>query len=190
MSKLCIEDETIENMDFIAIPFTSKEYEGCKFLHCSFAKADLSNFRFVECSFTDCDWSNAKLLTTTLNDIRFVDCKLLGLHFESCSDFLFSVSFQNCTLNFSSFYQRQLKKTVFKNSVLQEVDFTDADLTGSVFDTCDLGKAVFDNTILEKVDFRTAYNYAIDPERNKLKKAKFDRIGLAGLLGKYDIDIS
>jgi len=43
--------------------------------------------------------------------------------------------------------------------------------------------------LLEKVNFLTSYNYSIDPENNRLKKAKFSMNGLAGLLGKYDIEI-
>jgi fluoroquinolone resistance protein len=58
-----------------------------------------------------------------------------------------------------------------------------------VFDNCDLSKASFDNTILEKADFRTAFNYSINPESNKIKKAKFSVSGIAGLLDKYDIHI-
>jgi hypothetical protein len=42
---------------------------------------------------------------------------------------------------------------------------------------------------LKKADLRTAYNYHIDPESNKLKKAKFSLQGLPGLLDKYGIDI-
>ena len=72
---------------------------------------------------------------------------------------------------------------------MQEVDFTGCDLTASVFTNCDLLRATFDNTILEKADLRTAFNYAIDPERNKIKKAKFSVSGLHGLLAKYDITI-
>ena len=52
-----------------------------------------------------------------------------------------------------------------------------------------ISKAIFENTILEKADFRTAYNYAIDPEINKIKRARFSSFGVAGLLQKYDIDI-
>jgi len=184
------EDQSFNNINLQTHPFRFKEFECCRFNNCNFARAGLSNFRFVECTFTDCDLSNAKLGATTLNDIHFVNCKLLGLHFQDCSEFLFSVAFENSVLNFSSFYGRQLKKTVFKNTLLQEVDFTDANLAGAVFEKCDLMKAVFDNTVLEKADFRTAINYSIDPERNKVKKAKFDRLGLTGLLGKYDIEVS
>jgi hypothetical protein len=42
---------------------------------------------------------------------------------------------------------------------------------------------------LEKTDFRSSFNYSIDPEVNRIKKAKFDRAGLAGLLDKYDLEI-
>ena len=83
-----------------------------------------------------------------------------------------------------------MKKMVFKNSQLQETDFTQGDLTSAVFDNCDLTRATFDNTILEKADFRTAYNYSIDPETNRIKKAKFSTSGVSGLLDKYNIRIS
>jgi hypothetical protein len=42
---------------------------------------------------------------------------------------------------------------------------------------------------LEKADFRTSYNYSINPEVNRIKKAKFSTAGIAGLLCKYDIEI-
>ena len=58
-----------------------------------------------------------------------------------------------------------------------------------MFDHCDLSQAVFDRTILEKADFRTSYNYSIDPENNKIKKAKFSMTGISGLLAKYDIEV-
>jgi len=69
------------------------------------------------------------------------------------------------------------------------MDFADADLSGAVFDNCDLYQAAFNYTNLEKADFRTAYNYSIDPEINRIKKAKFSISGLPGLLHKFDIDI-
>ena len=83
----------------------------------------------------------------------------------------------------------KIKKTKFINCGLQEVDFTGADLTGGIFNTCDLAGATFDKTQLEKADLRTAYNYSINPELNKIKKAKFSLPGIAGLLDKYDIEI-
>ena len=82
-----------------------------------------------------------------------------------------------------------VKKVKFKNCSLQEVDFIESDLSNSIFDNCDLALAIFKNTLLEKADFRTAYNYSIDPEINRIKKAKFSRAGLVGLLDSYDIEI-
>lgn len=183
-----LQDQSFNNKDFTSSS-TATEYEACEFTHCNFSKADLSHFRFVDCSFTDCDWSNARLAKTTLNDVKFTGCKLLGLSFHDCNDGLFTVSFNRCNLSFSSFHGRTMKKTNFKACLLHEADFTEAVLTGSAFDGCDLGRAVFENTVLEKVDFRTAYNYSIDPEKNKLKKARFSNANLAGLLAKYDLDI-
>jgi uncharacterized protein YjbI with pentapeptide repeats len=72
---------------------------------------------------------------------------------------------------------------------LHETDFTECDLTGSTFDICDLTGATFDNTNLEKTSFSTAFNYSIDPEINRIKKAKFSVPGVLGLLNKYDIVI-
>jgi uncharacterized protein YjbI with pentapeptide repeats len=131
----------------------------------------------------------AKLGKTVFRDIEFKECKLLGLNFEECSQLLFSVVFENCILNLSSFYKVILKKTRFSNCSIKEVDFTESDLTGSLFANCDFTKAKFDRTILQKVDLRTSYNYSIDPERNRIKKAKFSMAEVIGLLDKYDIEI-
>lgn len=129
----------------------------------------------------------AHIKQTTFNDIFFVGCKMLGLRFDLCNDFLLSFRFKGCTLNLSSFYGLSLKKTIFENCKLLEVDFVETDLTGSTFDGCDLQRAIFDRSILERSDFRAAYNFSVDPERNKVRKAKFSRDGVVGLLGKYDI---
>jgi uncharacterized protein YjbI with pentapeptide repeats len=114
---------------------------------------------------------------------------MLGLHFENCNPLGLSFALDNCNLSHSSFYKTKLKKTRFKDLKLHEADFTECDLSNSVFENCDLMRATFDKTILEKTDFRSSFNYSIDPERNRLKKAKFSLSGIAGLLDKYDIDI-
>ena len=80
-------------------------------------------------------------------------------------------------------------KTKFDKCSLKETDFSEVNLSASVFSDCDLTGARFLNTTLEKVNFRTANNYSIDPEFNKLKKAKFSAFNLEGLLYKYQLDI-
>ncbi|MFN8145168.1 MAG: pentapeptide repeat-containing protein [Bacteroidia bacterium] len=185
MTETYIQDKTFDRNDTL----TKGEYENCIFNSCNFADSDLSEFKFTDCIFNGCNLSLAKLNKTAFRDVKFKDCKMLGLRFDTCNEFGLSFWFDGCQLNHSSFYKTKTKKTVFKNSQLQETDFAEADLTSSVFDNCNLTQAVFDHTTLEKADFRTSYNYSIDPETNRIKKAKFSILGISGLLDKYDIDI-
>jgi fluoroquinolone resistance protein len=100
-----IEEKTFEREDFTQKPLPRGEYDNCVFLNCNFLNANLSNFIFSETEFKGCDLSNAKINQTAIKDIKFKDCKLLGFHFDNCNEFLFSVEFENCTLNFSTFYK-------------------------------------------------------------------------------------
>ena len=131
----------------------------------------------------------AKLDMAIMRDLEFKGCKMIGLRFETCNPFGPSFLFDKCQLDLSSFYGMKIKKTVFKNSQLHEIDFTECDLTNAVFDNCNLTQSIFQNTVLEKADFRTAYNYSIDPVSNRLKKAKFSWPAITGLLDKYEIDV-
>lgn len=185
-----IEDKTFDKKDFSVTALQKGTYENCQFINCNFSNATLSYLSFTDCQFTGCNLSMAKTTKTAFTDVLFKDCKLLGVHFDDCNDFLFTVSFENCMLNLSSFYKRKLQKTIFKNCSLHEVDFTDADLSGTIFNHCDLLQAIFDNTVLEKADFRTAFNYALDPAKNRVKKARFSMAGIKGLLHQFNIEIS
>ncbi|MBL7816498.1 MAG: pentapeptide repeat-containing protein [Saprospiraceae bacterium] len=190
MSKIYFEDKTFKGVDFSDQALAKGEYENCTFIQCLFSNTDLLNTNFSECQFEECNLSMAKIANTAFKNVHFKQCKMVGLYFEHCNKFMLSLSFDSCVLNLSSFYKLNLKNTRFQNTVLHEVDFTEADLTSSIFDRCDLFKTVFDKSVLEKVDFRTAYNYAFDIENNRIKKAKFSANGIAGLLKKYDIEIS
>jgi len=184
-----VEDKLYSNTNFSEKKLETNEFERCTFTNCIFSSIDLSNITFLDCNFDNCDFSLAKIANTALRNIKFKNCKLLGLHFDECNSFLFSAAFTDCILNLSSFYKVKLKQTLFTNCRLHEVEFIQADLTGSSFTNCDLSGAIFENTLLEKVDFRTAYNYSINPENNRIKKAKFSMNGIAGLLDKYNIEI-
>ncbi|MFC2186085.1 pentapeptide repeat-containing protein [Fulvivirgaceae bacterium LMO-SS25] len=189
MNKQLIEGETFSNINYTENLLAKGDYENCQFTNCNLSSVDLSNINFTECTFDSCNLSMCKLGNTGIKDVTFNDCKMLGLHFQNCNEFLFEIEINNCQLNLSSFYRRKLKKTNFRNSVLHEVDFAEADLSMAVFDNCDLQGAIFENTILEKVDFRTAKNYSINPELNRIRKAKFSIPEVVGLLNKYDITI-
>jgi fluoroquinolone resistance protein len=183
------EDQQFESIDYILKPLASGVYEGCSFINCNFADTDLSKTQFIDCNFRNCNLSMVKVIDTSFNGVGFEGCKMLGINFETCNRSLFKPVFANCVLNYSSFFQCNLKKSRFPKCVFQETDFTEADLTETVFADCDLLNAKFDRTILDKADLRSAINYSINPEINKIKKAKFSFPAVTGLLDKYDIII-
>ncbi|HLP11067.1 MAG TPA: pentapeptide repeat-containing protein [Flavobacteriales bacterium] len=184
-----ITEKTYDKLNFKEIALEKGEYEICTFKNCDFSNADLSLFKFTESTFINCNLSLAKLTNTSFRDVTFTDCKLMGLHFDSCNAFNLSFRFEGCMLNHSSFYKLKLKNIVLKKCQLHEVDFTESDLTAATFDNCDLTNAKFEHSILEKADFRSAFNFSIDPESNKMKKAKFSSQNIQALLYKYDLHI-
>ena len=190
MEKNYITEKTFDGIDFSIEEFQPAEYDRCTFDSCNFSKCNLSDAVFTECGFNGCDMSLAKLGNTAIRDSIFKDCKMLGLRFENCNEFGLSFSFEDCILNDSSFYKLKIKKTIFKNCRLHDIDFSEWDLSACVFDKCDLKGAVFNRTTLEKADLRTAFNYSIDPELNRIKKAQFSIPSVIGLLNKYDIKIA
>lgn len=189
MEEVYQNDQHFADLNFVEQTLPRGEYEACHFVNCSFNKVDLSKFSFAECTFVECDFSMAKLNQCTFREVQFKGCKLLGLHFDYCNPFLLSFSFEDCTLDYSFFYQLKMADTVFKNCKLEGVDFVEADLSNAIFDNCDLSAAVFEDSILEGADLRTAYGFAIDPSLNRIKKARFSTQNVAGLLGKYGIRV-
>ena len=185
MSEVYFYDTVFEKIETLA----KGEYECCTFVECDFSKQDFSDFVFIDCSFRECNLSLVNIHKSVIRDVEFSGCKMMGLRFEQCNEFGLSFTFTGCQLNHSSFYKLKIKNTVFNNSQLQEVDFTEADLSGCTFNQCDFLSATFYQTILEKSDFRNSFNYSLDPELNRIKKARFSTSGISGLLDKYDIQI-
>lgn len=184
------QETTFKQINFYDEKPEPGEYENCIFSECDFSNTDISELNFIDCEFKICNLSMAKMDNTIFNEVVFKDCKMLGMQFENCNDLLLFISFYNCTLDHSSFHGLNLKTTLFKNCKLHNADFTGTGLFKSVFENCDLQNAVFINANLQKSDFRQSYNYIIDPEINRIQKAKFDLPGVFGLLAKYDISIT
>jgi uncharacterized protein YjbI with pentapeptide repeats len=100
---------------------------------------------------------------------------------------IFEFSFTDCNLEFAQFYGLKLKKQVFSNCSLISADFMEADLSMAMFDNCNLHRTFFEKANAEGADFYTSYNYDIDPESTRIKKAIFSAQGLAGLLTKHQL---
>jgi fluoroquinolone resistance protein len=173
---------THENKTFEKVIYTGQVIRGREFHNCTFKQ-------FIDCVFEGCNLSLMKLGNTALQSIIFKDCKILGVNFHECSDFLFTVEFESCLLDYASFANKKMLKTRFNKSSLKETSFAQANLAGSVFAQCDLAGVVFNRTDLTSVNFATAQNYTIDPEINTMKKAIFSAEGLAGLLVKHQLKI-
>jgi len=189
MAQAIFDSEIFENVDYTSARLATGIYESCIFRACSFNSSDLSDVSFSDCQFHSCDISLAQLHNAVFKDVKFISCKLLGLHFDDCNKLFFSVDFEECNLNLASFSKLKIKGRQFQNCSLNDTDFARADLTGTKFYNCDMRGAIFESTILEKSDLSTSFNFLIDPENNRLKKARFSLQGIPGLLGKYDIVI-
>lgn len=179
--------ETLSNLTMLSKVTEREDYEKCEFVNCTFV--DISNLNFVNCVFKNCNLSNCKINNAKLQGVQFVDCKLLGLNFFQAKDFAFEVYFVKCLLDYSSFDSKKLNKSKFTHCKMHEVNFTNADLSKSSLIDCDLYEAIFANTNLSDVDFTHSINFAIDPEINQIKKAKFLSQDLFRLLTRHDIII-
>jgi uncharacterized protein YjbI with pentapeptide repeats len=189
MENLIHVQKIFEKVVYIDKRINHREFDDCVFKNCDFSNSDFSYNSFIDCEFIDCNLSMLNWGGTSLKTVRFKNCKLLGIQFNTCEDFLFSVEFQDCVLDYSVFNNKKMPKTKFNSCSMKETSFIGTNLTNSVFDNCNLDNAIFNDTVLAAADFTTAYNYKIDPEFNPMKKAKFSMRGIAGLLDKYDIKI-
>jgi uncharacterized protein YjbI with pentapeptide repeats len=189
MENLIHIQKTFDKVIFIDKKVNNREFEDCVFKNCDFSNSDFAMNTFLDCEFIDCNLSMTNLSGTSLKTVHFINCKLLGIAFNSCMDFLFHVSFQDCILDYSIFNNKKMPKTTFNNCSVREVSFISTNLSNSVFEKCNLDGAIFNDTQLKEVNFLTAYNYKIDPEFNPMRKAKFSMQGIPGLLDKYDIKI-
>ena len=189
MSANYIIDAQITNKLYDVQEIIYRDFERCTFTNCDFTQADFLGVAFTDCIFISCNFNEAKINYVSLRDASFTNCNFTGVNFTMVDSLLFSVEFKDCTLDYVKFYTLKLKGTLFTNCSLTAVDFMKSDLTDVIFDNCNLHKSVFSDTIANKADFTTSYNFTIDPEKNKLKKAKFSQAGLKGLLEKYDLII-
>lgn len=189
MEPVYVQDKCFDKVDFTLkdLAVMGNHFEDCHFLQCNFSKSVLSHLRFFDCSFVNCQLNLCMIEETLWQQVRFKGCKMMGLYFEQANRFGWDVFFDDCQLDHSSFCQMKLSSQSFLLCSLKGVDFSQAVLTGVLFSNCNLENAKFVGCDLQKADFSTAYNYSLDPEQNKLRKAKFSREGLSGLLTKYQI---
>lgn len=178
-------DQTTEPPD----EWSLHEFEKCTFRKIDLSGASFVKSNFINCHFDECNLSKVNVGFTKFDEVAFVKCRLAHVDFGHCNAFGFSVSFQACNLDFTVFLNRNLKKIRFDTCSMKEAHFLRCDMTGAVFVECDLELAKFGENNLSQADFTSSYNIRLNPDDNKLKKAKFSLRHLPGLLSKYDLDI-
>ncbi|GAB3314021.1 pentapeptide repeat-containing protein [Larkinella ripae] len=165
-------------------------FEQCTFRKLSLPEAVFSGANLINCRFENCDLTRIELKNTQLQDVLFVHCKLAYVDFGPCNAFSFHADFQKCQLDHAVFLNRKLKKAQFIDCSLKETHFLKCDLPGAKFKECNLELARFEDNNLVQADFSTSYNLELNPDTNKIKKAKFSLHNLPGLLTKHDLVIS
>jgi uncharacterized protein YjbI with pentapeptide repeats len=182
-------DKEFRNFVFDENDIKYKDYENCTFHNCDFRSCLFQTVTFIDCNFQDCNFQDTKINYVSLRGAFFTNCNFTSVNFAMTDQVLYEFNFKDCLLDYAKFYALKLKKMQFTNCSMIAVDFMGSDLTEVLFDNCNLRRAVFIDTIANKADFYTSYDYTIDPEKNKLKKAIFSVDGLKGLLEKYDLVI-
>jgi uncharacterized protein YjbI with pentapeptide repeats len=182
-----IADQEFHDEFFLDAAMKYKEYENCTFHHCDFTSCTFQSVSFLDCNFFNCNFNTTKINHVSLRGVWFTKCDFTSVNFAMTDQVIFEFHFKDCLLDYAQFYALKMKKMQFINCSMIAVDFMGSDLTETLFDHCNLRKAVFIDTIAHKADFSTSYDYTIDPEKNKIRKAIFSTEGLKGLLQKYDI---
>ncbi len=195
-----IEDgQHYESQTFTAVTgsvqtFSGVDFTGCVFDRCVFTECAFSHCSFADCRFTGCDLSLARVPGSRFTDTRFHASKLLGVDWTKAGDaviskLFLSVHFDDCLLNYATFFGLTLRRGRFVGCIAHEVDFRDADLTEAVCTRTDFTGSKFHHTNLTKADFRHATGYAINPATNTVTKARFSLPEAVSLLSGFDIVI-
>ncbi len=180
-----------EAQDFIhktPTPLKQSEFLECHFKDNDFSNLDLSYSKFIECTFEDTNLSNITINSTTFRDVSFTNCKLLGLNWSGTLS-LSELKFVNCLLNFCVFQDVNLQHTTFDRCQIHETDFSQSNLKHSLFNETSLKGSLFNQSDLRHCDLKSATNYFIDPNYNKISKAKFSTPEVITLLSAFDIEI-
>jgi fluoroquinolone resistance protein len=186
-----IEDAEFKGQDYAGKEIKFKEIIDTKFIRCTFADAFFHECQFKNCAFIQCDLGMLRVKSSRFASVQFEQCKVVGVNWTEASwekgGFFPLIDFEDCTLNYSTFFGLKLNKTKMIRCTALQVDFGEADLTGAVFSHTDLSGSIFMHTNLTQADFVNATNYNISAKNNTLKKAKFSLPEAMSLLRSLNI---
>jgi fluoroquinolone resistance protein len=128
------------------------------------------------------------------NDVEFTRSKLIGIDWTTTDSSgvnraLFSVSFEDCVLDYCSFYGLTVAKTKLTRCSAIGVELSEADLRETDCSGTDFAQARFSRANLERANFVGALNYGIDPLDCRIKGARFSLPEAALLLTSLGVVI-
>ncbi len=171
----------------------NKTFENCQFTDSSFSETRFEDCQFIDCNFKSCNLSNARFKNCSLSEVAFQESKLIGINWTEIKwpliNLISPIKFQDCNISHSSFYQLCLKEIAIEECKAHDVDFRGGDFSNGSFVKTDLNSSLFMRTKLQACDFTEAINYAIDPNENNIRKAKFSIPEVVNLLHNFGIKI-
>ncbi|OGR70006.1 MAG: hypothetical protein A2179_00095 [Elusimicrobia bacterium GWC2_63_65] len=186
-------DETFAGLFLREGTFGSKTFQDCVFRNCDLTKSVLRFCKFTDCRFESCNLSLAKLQGSVFSGASFKDSKLVGVNWTEAHwpriRLACPVEFTNCLLNDSVFLGLSLRGTRISRCQARGADFRETDLAKADLTHTDFSGAVFGGTNLAEADLSKACNYAIRPDDNKLKGARFSLPEAMALLYCLDIKL-
>jgi len=173
--------------------FSGIEFEQCQFIECDFSHSQFSNCRFIDCEFINCNLSDLSWNYSSLEGVDFKGCKLNSIVWGQVNwpqlALTAPVSFKDCELSHSSFFELQLKALTMTSCFAKDVDFRHANLAQSNFSDTDFRDSLFHQTNLRKANFVGATQFNIDITSNDVSNAKFERLEALNLLTGLDIEL-
>lgn len=153
------------------------EFEDCVFDHCRWLGTRVKNCRFNACTFDHCNFSGVVFSFTTMKDAWMLNSAFRSMAWGGLQGksgvFQPFGKIKNCAFRYNDFSGMALNGFDWTGAELQQCTFDDTRLAGASFYGVRLGGTRFTRCDLQKADLRTAEEYAIDLETNKLKGARF-----------------
>lgn len=172
--------------------FSEIEFANCTFERCAFARCVFYRCSFTDCRFNVCDLSGVEAPNSRFAGVRFTGSRLTGIDWTVAGDstlskLLLSLDFEECVLNYSSFFGMNLAGRTITRCTAHDVDLREADLTGASLTRTDFERALFRATNLSRADLTDATNYDIDPTVNTVSRARFSLPEALSLLRGFDV---
>lgn len=110
--------------------------------------------------------------------------KIKGLKFSKnfplANAKLEGIEFIDCTFDWTSFNDSDLKNVLFKNCIIQNLSLVDSSISNCCFDECEIRESMFVGTYLDSVIFHQSSLISSSFEDASLKRCTFSKVDLPG----------